>query len=214
VTRVFVAGAAVVAAIAAGQACTAHNQSDDLRCDEPDDCTDGRDCVNGYCVYDEDFADAGVDADERCPPPCTSCTGLFDDAGGYSTCLIDCNQNGDCASEVICPFGMECQVTCSGVGSCGDGVDCRNASACTINCTGVSSCDGSVRCGPGRCNVACNGNQACDNEVDCSMSCSCDVACIGNTCDQGVLCQGALCETAAPLGCSSTQDPSCNTCAN
>lgn len=193
-------------------ACTAHNQTDDLRCDDPLDCTDGRVCLDGFCVFDTRFPDAGVDADSRCPSPCTSCTGLFDDAGGFTTCIVDCAQNGSCSNEVVCPFGMECQVTCSGIGSCDDGVDCSNASACTISCTGTNACDGSLQCGSGPCSITCNGNNVCDSGVDCSGSCACDVACLGNSCSQGATCPSAVCETTAPEGCSSTVDPSCNTC--
>jgi hypothetical protein len=198
------------AALACATACSADRPSDDLRCTDPSECLDGRHCIDGYCVFDPSIEDAAVDADPRCPAVCTSCSGLFDDAGGYTTCNIDCSSTGACSQTVVCPPGMECNVTCNATNVCDNGVDCSAATACVISCNGTNACGDDVVCGTGPCTISCSGNNACHRDIDCSSSCSCDVSCAGGSCDNGpAMCPGTTCQDGN--GCTSL-NPGCSNC--
>lgn len=163
-----------------GSACGITARSDDFRCAGTQDCSDGRSCVDGWCVAGQgdggagDGANAGADGalDDAaaCPDVCDSCL--------RATCMISCEDGGSCQELVVCPPGMECLVRC-GQTSCAAGVDCSAADACDIRCDETGACSGPITCGPGRCDVACSGPGTCSGGIDCSDSCRCDTDCDG-----------------------------------
>jgi hypothetical protein len=182
-TAAALAGMALAAA-----SCGISGRSDDFRCEGPADCSDGRLCVDGWCVRgeggdaapaaDADLAE-GADASAACPERCTSCQN--------GACVIDCPEDNSCSTLVLCPPGMPCRVDCDGEDACDAGIDCSAAAECNIDCDGTGSCDGPITCGPGPCDVDCEGSGTCDQGIDCSDSCR------NNSCDIPPLCPIAEC---------------------
>jgi len=183
--------------------CSVNHRSGDFACDKQSDCSAGRSCIEGFCVFPDDsgipdgpHADAAV-----CPSVCTSCN--LD----QKSCTIDCALNGGCKTQVICPLGFSCDVRCSGDGACASGVSCTGSTSCKITCSGTQSCR-NLSCGLGPCNVACTGNASCD-QVNCGLACACDVSCSATS-----LCRTLTCKPnclAAGRGCTSLT-VGCNTC--
>jgi hypothetical protein len=170
---------ALVAFVAASCSITA--RSDEFRCQVAGDCSDGRACVDGWCVTDPGDGGAGaIDGSSGdggladaggCPSACDRCQ--------RGTCVISCEGSGACQAGVVCPVGMPCEVHCDGTSACQGGVDCSDATACSIECSDTGACGGLVACGAGRCEVECNGTASCASGIDCSASCRCDTACDG-----------------------------------
>lgn len=193
----------IVAALAG---CSVKHRSEDFACERNADCSNGRSCVDGACVY-SGTGNGGIDAGEvpgdgqACPSQCTSCD------GGTHTCTIDCALNGAvCDQRLTCPAGWNCDVRCNRPGSCSN-VSCGQATSCKIACNGAASCT-SVTCGSGPCNVACNGQQSCI-DVACNESCACDVSCSANA-----FCDATCTQDACVIferGCTTTPR-ACNTC--
>lgn len=174
-------------------ACTIDRRSDALACQRTTDCSDGRVCVDAYCVLGDDGGGGGSNAE--CPEDCTRCEG--------GTCYRDC-MNEDCR-RFSCPEGWKCNVTC-GANRCRD-IDCDEGD-CEITCAGTNAC-GDITCGQGRCAVTCDGVGAC-KDVECEEACSCQV-----TCATVPSCQplGASCpaQCDAGNGCNGSS-AACNTC--
>ncbi|MCA9680101.1 MAG: hypothetical protein H6708_18565 [Kofleriaceae bacterium] len=185
--RLVLAAALALAAVA----CTVTPRSDDFRCAGPADCTDGRQCVSGWCVATSAI-DGGIDSAVGgdampdaldCPAACTRCVD--------GTCEIECSGDGACATGVACPDGVPCHVVCSGSSSCAGAVDCAAATSCDIDCNGVDACGGDVTCGPGTCDIDCPAAGACAGALDCSDACECDTHCGGaGACGSTVSCPG------------------------
>jgi hypothetical protein len=203
----------VVASIIVGAAgCSITHRSDAFGCTKQSDCTDGRLCINNFCVTGVTAdAPSTTDANEHpdadgCPTQCTSC----DKSSGK--CTIDCSGTNTCNSPIQCPAGFNCDITC-GDNSCRNGIDCAPGTGCTIDCNGDSACR-NINCGQNRCDVTCGGDNSCRG-VDCSASCACDVSCFGlNSCgDNGASCPlkatSLICDTG--MGCTSIP-PMCDTC--
>ncbi len=191
--------------------CTINHRSDGLVCTTTPDCTNGKACVNGYCVgelvVDAASSDARRDAApadaKACPSRCDSC-----DAGS-NTCTITCTGN-NCRNRVVCPTGWNCNITCGADGSCRQGVQCSGAQNCNITCSATGSCDGIV-CGNGKCDVMCSGAGSCGS-VDCNNACACDVSCDGQgSCLGNTNCPGQGNRCSLPNGCTSAP-AQCNTC--
>lgn len=186
-------------------ACSVKHRSDDFVCERNADCSNGRNCVDGSCVYQG--TGNGVDAGtipgdgQACPSQCTSCD------GNTHTCTIDCAANGAvCDQKLTCPAGWNCDVRCNRTATCSN-VSCGDASSCKIACNGTASC-ASVACGSGPCNVICNGSSSCV-DVACNDSCACDVACSVNAyCD--ATCTRDACDVVEG-GCT-IDERGCNTC--
>ena len=183
--------------------CSVSHRSGDFVCDKQSDCSAGRSCVEGFCVFPDDagipdgpHADAAV-----CPSVCTSCN--LD----QKSCTIDCALNGGCKTQVICPLGFSCDVQCSRDGACGSGVNCTGSTSCKITCSGTQSCR-NLSCGLGACAISCTGSQSC-GEVSCGSSCACDVSCSGIA-----LCRNLSCKPGCAVGTRSCTSLTvgCNTC--
>lgn len=189
--------------LALATGCSVNHRSGDFACGPDQRCSDGRTCVDGFCVL---AADSGVDARPHppdaavCPSPCTSCSVT------QKTCTIDCALNGGCKQAIACPAGFSCNVLCTTDGACSSGVSCASSTSCTVTCSGRQSCQ-SVSCGLGPCNITCSGFGSCSGAVLCGSSCACDVTCRLNTC-QNLTCKQGCTSTS---GCSSAP-PGCNTC--
>ena len=198
--------------VASAAGCTITHRSDAFGCTKQSDCTDGRMCINNFCVTSvAGDAPSTIDAPnpdggDGCPSQCTSC----DKNSGK--CTIDCSATNTCNSPLQCPAGFNCDITC-GDNSCRNGIDCAPGTGCTIDCSGDSACR-NINCGQSRCDVTCGGDNSCRG-VDCSASCACDVTCFGiNSCgDTGAMCPGKattpICDTG--MGCTSIP-PMCDTC--
>jgi len=205
----------LLAALAAVASCGITARSDDLRCELAADCSDGRMCIDGWCVSGSGSNDAAASGDGAigapdgepadapgCPSICDSCL-----RGG---CQISCDGDGACGDLVVCPAGIPCEVHCAGVNACQSGVDCSAASACDIVCNQSGACAGPITCGPGRCDVECNGTASCASGVDCSGSCRCDTDCDGlGACAIEPSCPFAECVQGED--CSDT-GPTCHQC--
>ncbi len=203
-------------AIALLAGCSFDGRSDQYACDQPSDCTDGRVCLDGFCVFsagsDAAVADASPDQPDAdltpdastCPPECSSCAG--------DLCIIECNTDDACATPVVCPAGMPCQVRCTGMASCAGGVDCTDSTACTVICTQADACAGPLECGLGVCDITCSGTSSCTGGIDCSTSCACDTRCTGsNSCLPVPDCPGPPQCTESNDECSSQGGP-CDQC--
>jgi hypothetical protein len=203
--------AGLMLAVVAVSSCSINHRSGEYECSNNADCSDGRSCNGGLCVF------AGIDAPspgdggmkldaEVCPSQCSSCN------PGTRTCTIDCAAGSICSGVVVtCPAGWNCDVRCNTTNSCRSGVNCpTGAFTCNVQCSGNSACRG-VMCGAAKCNVMCTGQNSCRG-VNCGASCACDVTCTLNNgaCSNEVTCNKIQCDTG--LGCSSTQFPSCSTC--
>ena len=161
---------AIVAIAVLAAACSVNRRSNQLACTSSTTCSDGRTCVQGFCVFDDGGVAKGDGPQGNCPSQCTSCN------NGQMTCNI----TGGSGNDVVCPAGWDCTINCSATGSCSS-VSCNNASSCTVECSGVGSC-AHVDCGNAQCAVHCSGTGAC-SQVDCPSSCQCDVTCAGtNAC--------------------------------
>lgn len=164
-----VVGAALAAALAG---CGIDPRSDDLRCGPGmGACPQGRDCVEGWCVVDPGEVDAGGDGPmidgPECPATCSRCTG--------NTCIIECNDPGECDARVICPEDMDCDVRCELEGSCTSGVLCGGAGRCTISCGGANSCAGDLTCTAAcACTTTCSGAGSCAGQSVCPGPGICD----------------------------------------
>lgn len=207
----------VLAVLLAG--CQIDARSDDYRCGGPEDCTDGRMCIEGWCVLGAD-PDAGIDGNGggdagECPAVCTECVN--------GTCIVRCEATLSCSSQIMCPPGMPCQVICSGDRSCTGGVSCGDATSCDITCSFLRACGGLITCGAGPCTVACTGDRSCNGAfdvggvvagIDCTQSCACDVTCSGPmSCSEAELCPLYPETTCARPGNGCTSTPAtCNTC--
>jgi hypothetical protein len=188
-------------------ACSITHRSDAYACSKPSDCSNGRQCIGGFCVVADSIDASRGDAKKpvdasTCPTPCTSCN------VAEKACTIDCGASTACIGPVTCPTGYSCNIECKTDNSCRNGVDCQLASSCQITCSGQSACR-SVQCGTGPCAVTCSGPGSCRG-VACDQSCSCDVACSGNlSCIGAIQCHPAICQSGS--GCTSA--PSfCHSC--
>lgn len=194
-------------------ACSVSHRTGDYACSRQEDCAQGRQCVQGFCVIPGGGSGGGVDAahpiDARrpdgpsntCPPGCTSCD------TGQKTCTIDCTQT-NCQDQVTCPAGYACDIRCDTDGACRNGIDCQLADSCKISCSSANTCR-DVQCGLGACAVSCTGQGSC-RTVDCNASCACDVSCFGpQSCSDSVTCTSNLCRQG--LGCTS-QPALCHSC--
>ncbi len=203
--------AAIVAALVAAvglwlHACGIESRSGDYQCQGPADCSDGRRCVDGWCVVggppDAGAADASppavvadaappdpdaaADAAPICPAACSRCED--------GVCFIDCLDDLSCIERVTCPAGLACAVECRGLRSCQSGVSCGAAAACEVSCSGRQSCFGGVACGQAACAVECGARDSCALGIDCEDSCACETDCSGpSSCDV---------EPECPTGCS------------
>jgi hypothetical protein len=149
-----VAAIAAVAVVVGG--CSIDSRSDDLRCGNGQgQCPPGRECENGWCVIDPDEVDGGA-----CPGVCSRCEG--------GTCIIECDDPGDCDGAITCPADMPCDVRCELAGSCSDGITCSNA-RCEVTCSGTGSCSGDISCTSAcACVTTCSGTGACSNiDIEC-----------------------------------------------
>jgi hypothetical protein len=211
--KLVVAWLCVLALTALGAgSCSINHKSGDFECTKQSDCSGGRTCTGGYCVFpggtvDAPKGDALLDAPKDgnpdvCPNQCTSCD------QGTHTCKIDCAVTS-CNGAVVCPVGWNCDVACSTANSCRGGVTCTGTGTCKIGCTGSNSCR-DLQCGTGKCDINCAGSGSCRG-VTCNPSCGCDVKCApGVASCESVLCTGVQCDTG--LGCSSMIVSSCETC--
>ncbi len=206
--------------IAAALSCSVSHRSGEFTCVTSMDCVGeaaGRICSGGFCVVSGGGVDAPIathdsgpiiihDAPQlTCPSICTSC-----DLSSM-TCKIACTgATANCANDVTCPPGFNCQINCVPGGSCKI-VDCTDAASCSVTCTGQGSCR-QVNCGATACDVQCTGSESCRG-VACGSSCACDVACGDTASCQSVFCSHIECDDLnGGSGCSSSQDPLCNTC--
>ena len=168
--------------------CSIDHPSDAFACTTPSQCSDGRSCVDGFCV---------VSTGSACPSQCTTC----------DTAAKTCGITGGNGNTITCPSGFHCDITCAG-GNCRT-VDCSTAASCTILCSGEGSCE-IVTCGAGPCDVTCSGKSSCKNGVNCQSSCACDVLCTGQqSCDSGSRCPMQACDSGP--GCTSLP-ASCDRC--
>ena len=192
--------------------CSINHKSGDFECTKQSDCSGGRTCTGGYCVFpggtiDAPKGDALTDGpkdgnNDACPTQCTSCV------ISTHTCKIDCAVTS-CNGSIVCPVGWNCDVACSTSNSCRSGVTCTGPGSCNIACTGQNSCR-DLQCGSGKCDVNCAGLGSC-RAVTCNPSCGCDVKCApGVAACENVLCTAVQCDTG--LGCSSALVSSCETC--
>ena len=213
---------ALVLSLAA--ACSVSHRSGEFACTQTSQCDTGRICEGGFCVAATSGPDGSIatdgggsgsgsgmhpDAGSTCPSICNTCDLTA------KTCDITC-AGGECNGKVTCPTGYSCTIACNALGSCEEGIDCTESTGCTIMCGARKSC-AMVECGQGPCEVTCQGMNSCE-QVDCSNSCKCDVNCTGQdvcqgmTAGGGIMCpKDGLC-TGANGGCSSTQDPICDSC--
>jgi hypothetical protein len=184
---------AIMLGLGAASSCAIDHASDALACTKTSQCTDGRNCVGGFCVV----GNGSGSGSGSCPGQCSTCDTVA------KTCSIDGNNvDGD---RVTCPTGFHCTITCTG-GTCKT-VDCSNAASCSITCSGQQSCE-SVNCGVHQCAVTCSGQESCAS-VTCQSSCGCDVQCTGQaSCGTGAQCPLG-CDTG--LGCTA-QTVGCNVC--
>lgn len=184
--------------------CTVDTRSGDYRCQNSNDCPQGRTCEMGWCVVTGQSTADGA-SNSPCDPACSECK-------QDGTCVIDCDGLGTCDGAVACPAGVPCEVRCTGNGSCAGGVDCQDASACTVLCEGTISCDSPLVCGAGPCTVECTGTGSCGGSIDCENACACDTSCGGiGACAGGVTCpRNDMCMSEDQ--CSSTVSASCNRC--
>lgn len=225
---------ALVAGFAAStSSCSLEHRTDLFACERSDECNDGRQCRDGYCVYDDDEVpidasridgpttrpDSGptpidgrpmVDAPptDLCPVQCTSCEPADN---GQKVCIVDCDAANDdrCGGQINCPPGFVCDVRCNTQNSCRMGINCGQATQCLIECSGEDSCR-NVLCGEGPCDVECTGLSSC-RAIGCMNSCACDVACfLGSECTN-VQCPSQQCRDFIDGGCTSDND-GCNTC--
>lgn len=189
-------------------ACSINHRSGEYACTKQSDCNNGRTCVGGFCVLDgtvdaakNDGPNPGGDANNGCPPGCSSCNPQ------QHMCTIDC-RTSNCNGQVTCPSGYACDIQCDTDNSCRNGVDCQGALSCNITCSGVSSCR-NVQCGLGPCDVNCSGGSSCRG-VACNSSCACDVTCTGSqSCGDTIQCTSLACKIG--LGCTSVPT-TCHSC--
>jgi hypothetical protein len=188
-------------ALGAGS-CSINHKSGDFECTKQSDCSGGRTCTGGYCVFPGGTIDAPrSDANGDAPADSNACP-------AQCTCKIDCAVTS-CNNAIVCPVGWNCDVACSTANSCRGGVTCTGPGTCKIGCTGANSCR-DLQCGTGKCDVNCAGTGSC-RAVTCNPSCGCDVKCNpGVAACESVSCTAVQCDTG--LGCSSTVVPSCKTC--
>ena len=196
----WLAVASIAATAVAVAGCSVSHRSGDFTCERQTDCSNGRSCVDGFCVLPEDAGLDGARVDAAvCPSVCTSC------ALDQKLCTIDCALNGGCKQLVTCPLGFACNVLCSEDNACSSGLNCTGGTSCKVTCSGTQSCR-NLSCGLGPCNVSCTGNASC-GEIACGNSCSCDVSCSASalcrnlTCKQGCAASSRSC-TSLPLGCN------------
>ena len=212
---VALASLVLLAAFAAVTSCSISHRSGEFQCTKQQDCMNGRECINGYCVLpggeiDARMPDGHPQPDANlCPSACTTC-----DVPNMM-CTIDCAAAGaDCSHAVTCPAGWNCIIKCTVNDECRNGIDCSLAKSCNLTCSGSRTCE-PVNCGAGKCTATCTGFSACRG-FDCSGSCACDVTCNPNVSacfDPGVTCPLSTtfnsCDTG--LGCTS-QPLGCHNC--
>jgi hypothetical protein len=222
-------------------ACSISHRSQDFACTTSADCTDGRTCIDGFCVTGSGpgvdapagsggHNDAGIDAPKPldahvppadaavCPTICSSCD------FGSMTCDIDCAvpTGGDsrCGSGTSGTGGNQATVQCPPGFNCTiecttpgscRSVSCIGGLSCQVQCASAQSCK-TVACGKGACDVECTGQSSCKN-VACGESCKCDVDCQGQeTCTGSIICSNEACDNFLTPGCDSTNDSSCDVC--
>jgi hypothetical protein len=139
--------AVLFAALAAG--CGFSGRSEDYACQGQEDCSDGRECLSGWCVR-SGGGGGGTDGAPSVDPVVCSGTG---------PCEITCDDNGACPGGVDCAGAESCKVLCSGDGSCAGLIRC-GAGNCDVDCTGTGSCAGGVDC-----------SSSCACDVRCSSGC-------------------------------------------
>jgi hypothetical protein len=203
VVRLAVIAIAFALGVAAAPSCSVDRRSGTLACSPTMSCTNGRTCVQGYCVLDPGDAHP-LDTSPACPSQCASCDSL----------TMTCNITGGGAA-VTCPPSWHCTIDCSATSSCPT-VTCSGARSCTIDCAGSASCT-NIACGSARCDVTCGGAGAC-NGVDCRSSCQCDVTCGGAGACGALQCPrlpgNQFCTTTGTSGspCLSSFAAQCATC--
>ncbi|MBI4956796.1 MAG: hypothetical protein HY908_32565 [Myxococcales bacterium] len=172
-------------------------QDPDVECAPPQTCDGDAGCA--FSCGQQPSPPAG-----SCPAACT---------GGCSsgTCIIDCNDSGQCSSQTLaCPPGFACEVQCGGSQACdGATIDCPDLYACQVLCTG-SCANAIVACGSGTCDLACGGNRCAGAVVTCGQN-RCTASCQGGTSFPSVTCGGSCdcgsCQHA--LGTSCAQGTEC-----
>lgn len=197
--------------------CSIDHRSGDYQCTAQADCSDGRECVGGYCIVpggaidaprgDGPHVDARIDAPppidaSECPPQCTTCN------PGSHECKIDCAQTNCVNTTLVCPTGWNCDIDCSTPNSCRNGVNCTNAASCDITCSGQGACRQIVS-GAGPLTMECTGQGSCRG-INCDASCACDVACT-DAADCSILtCSSPICGVFGG-GCTSERT-GCDSC--
>jgi hypothetical protein len=144
---------AAVTLCAWATACGFATRSDAFACERPEDCEDGRSCVEGWCVTGGGGGGGGgggapiVCSDPVCVIDCDAAGSCADgvDCSGSGDCTVHCNGAGSCAGPIVCGSGP-CEVNCNGPTSCQSTIDCGDACSCDVDCDGSGSCGGSISC--------------------------------------------------------------------
>lgn len=192
------------ALLTSASTCSFETRSDEYACTLEGGCSDGRVCIDGWCVNPNAHYDSGLE-DGTTPDSAPAVDGAptvdapANPDASQPDAGIDC-PNGDCGpleDPTVCPDDCStcdvctagtCEDTCGGAGNscsftcpagtCTCGFDCQSADSCEARCEEGTSCD-----------IDCTGANDC-HKVRCLGGAQCRLHCTGATSCEFSQCTG------------------------
>ncbi|NMC72569.1 MAG: DUF4215 domain-containing protein [Myxococcales bacterium] len=178
--------------------------------------TEGARCGDGEITGDEECDDGNATDGDGCEHDCTYTCHAATDCDDSDQCTLDTCDPVAAGGGRVCHNVIDTGATCDDGNPCTTGETCDAAGACgggtnTCECDpeGTDTCEADHGDGD-----PCNGTLICN---DATSACIVDAATVmdpGDSCDDGVFCNGVDTCGGSPIACQSPGDPcaACQTC--